>query len=122
MPYPSPLGFILQIDFPMAQPTGREQTHLRPAVVVGAPDFLQSPAYPGLVVVPFTSRLERLASYARGMYPHYARGMGGLTRDSAALVDQVRFVDAVRIQGNLGRLTEQEYEPIRLALAAILPR
>lgn len=119
MSYPRPIGGVLIVEFPEASSSGREQTGLRPAVVVGNPFFVASPVYPGLILVPFTTRLGKLQGHSPDLYPQYSVGAGGLTKPSAALLDQARYVDESRFGNPLGRLTEQEYEPIRLGLQKI---
>lgn len=120
MSYPVPIGVVLVAEFPEASPSGREQAGERPAVVVGVPDFVGPPVYPGLILVPFTTRLDKLRGYAPGLYPQYPVGVAGLTRPSAALIDQVRYVDRARLKSFLGRMTETEFEPIRTALQRML--
>ncbi|WP_229756051.1 type II toxin-antitoxin system PemK/MazF family toxin, partial [Deinococcus soli (ex Cha et al. 2016)] len=67
-------------------------------------------------LVPFTSQVEKFRDLSEALYSMYASGSGGLTRDSIALIDQVRYVDQARITGRLGRFTETEYEPVRRAI------
>ena len=121
MSYPVPVGVVIVAVFPEASPSGREQIGERPAVVVGMPDFVGPPIYPGLILVPFTTRLDKLSGHPPQLYPGYPAGVAGLTRPSAALVDQLRYVDAARLRGVLGRMTAAEYEPIRNALRIMLP-
>lgn len=120
MSYPVPIGVVLIAEFPEASPNGREQAGERPAVVVGMPDFVGTPVYPGLILVPFTTRLDKLTGYPPQLYPQYQPGVAGLTRPSAALVDQVRYVDQARLRTTLGRMTEAEFDPIRTALQTML--
>ena len=120
MSYPVPVGVVLIAQFPEASSSGREQIGEHPAVVVGVPEFVGPPVYPGLILVPFTTRLDRLGNAAPALYPRYPVGVAGLTRPSAALIDQVRYVDRARLRNALGRLTEAEFEPIRAALQAML--
>jgi len=84
------------------------------------PDFVGPPVYPGLILVPFTTRLDRLRGHTPGLYPQYPVGIAGLARPSAALIDQVRYVDQARLRNVLGRMTEDEFEPIRTALHRML--
>ncbi|MFC6662419.1 type II toxin-antitoxin system PemK/MazF family toxin [Deinococcus multiflagellatus] len=72
------------------------------------------PAFPACSSCP--SRPASSTSPGAALYPLYQRGCGGLTRDSVALTDQLRYVDQARITGRLGRLTEAEFEPVRQAL------
>lgn len=88
-------------------------------MIVAVPDFVDPPRFPGLVVVPFTSRIEQYRGLSEDLYPMYPSGSGGLTADSIALVDQVRYVDRARITGRLDRLTEVEFDPIRRVLKRI---
>ena len=116
MTYPAPLGVVLEVDFAAQHPSGNEQSGFRPAIIVAVPDFLAPPRFPGLMVVPFTSQVEKFRDLSEALYSMYASGSGGLTRDSIALIDQVRYVDQARITGRVGRFTETEYEPVRRAI------
>ncbi|MFN4252554.1 type II toxin-antitoxin system PemK/MazF family toxin [Deinococcus sp.] len=101
---------MLEVDFAAQHPSGNEQSGFRPAIIVAVPDFLAPPRFPGLMVVPFTSQVEKFRDLSEALYSMYASGSGGLTRDSIALIDQVRYVDQARITGRLGRFTETEYQ------------
>lgn len=116
----APQGTILKVDFAQARPQGHEQEGIRPAVLVGVPDWLGKPLYAGLIVVPFSSRDEKLAGQDEHLYPMYLAGSGGLTVDSFALIDQVRFVDGRRILTKLGELSDAEYAPIERGLRTIM--
>lgn len=110
------IGDVLRVQFPAQRPPGHEQVGTRPAVVVGIPDLAGRPRFPALVVVPFTTSAGDYSQEAPGLYPLYRAGMGGLTVDSVALVDNVRVLGVSRILDRLGSLTPQEYEPIKQAL------
>ena len=103
--------------FPESKPAGREQAGDRPAIVVGVPDFIEAPRYPGLILVPLTSQVQHYLGRSSVLYPRFPTRVGGLTRDSVALTDQVRFLDHRRLTGYLGHLTREEYAPVQRALA-----
>jgi mRNA interferase MazF len=114
------VGDVLKVQFPAARPPGHEQVGNRPAVVVGIPDRLGVPRFPGLVVVPFTTNEGDYAADSPALYPVFQAGTGGLTADSVALTDQVRAVSVSRIFSRLGTLTPEQYAPVRAALRGML--
>ncbi|SEJ70331.1 mRNA interferase MazF [Deinococcus reticulitermitis] len=114
------IGDVLKIQFPAARPPGHEQVGTRPAVVVGIPDRLGSPRFPGLIVVPLTTSAGDYVADAPALYPMFPAGTGGLTADSVALTDQVRAVSVSRILSRLGTLTPGEYAPVQEALRGML--
>lgn len=113
------IGDVLRVQFPAQRPPGHEQIGTRPAVVVGIPDRVGAPRFPSLMVVPFTTHEGDYASGAPGLYPVFRAGTGGLTADSVALVDHLRSLGVSRILSRLGRLTPDEYAPVRAALRGV---
>ena len=112
-------GDVIRVAIPRHVPPGPEQEGTRPVVVVGRPDSVGIPRFPLVVVVPLTSQYGSWADRSPHLYPHLAGGTAGLPNDSVALLDQVRSVDADRIQGYLGTLTRAEYAPFRTGLQQI---
>ena len=51
---PLQLGDVIMVDLP-SYSRGREQTGIRPAIVVGLPTLWGKPRYPMLVIVPMTT-------------------------------------------------------------------
>lgn len=114
-------GDIIAALFPEHRPGGREQEGYRPAVVVALPEALGTMRFPLLVVVPLTSdKKQAWASRAPRLYPRLAPGAGGLRRASVVLLDQARSIGVERMYRHLGRLSEEEYEPVRTALQRML--
>ena len=110
------IGDILKVQFPAARPPGHEQIGTRPAIVVGMPDRLGPPRFPGLIVVPLTTQSGADVNAAPALYPVFKAGQGGLTAHSMALLDNVRALGVPHILGRLGSLSEQEYAPVAAAL------
>ncbi len=102
-----------------ARPPGTEQSGIRPVVVVALPDRVGVPCYPMIVTAPMTTRLGAWTRSAPALYPVLEVGMGGLTQPSAVMLDHVRGVDAVRVVRPLGRLSGEEYAPIRSGLERV---
>ena len=114
------LGDVLKVQFPVQRPPGHEQVGTRPAVVVGIPELVGRPRFPGLIVVPFTSQLGGYSAASPALYPVLLAGQGGLTVDSVALTDHVRAVGVSRILERLGTLAPGAYAPIQAALSGML--
>jgi len=110
---------VLSVNFPVTAPQGNEQIGNRPAVVVGVPNFVAQRRFRGLIVVPFTSQVQQFNGQDQTLYPLYLSGTAGLTADSIAIIDQVRYVDQGRIVSQLGRMTATEFQTIRSVLASM---
>ena len=110
------IGDVLLVRLPQLVPPGVEQMGTRPAVVAGLPQRLGPQRFPLWVVVPMTTRISGWTLQAPRLYPVYPEGVGGLVSDSVALTDQLRGVDAARVVRFLGKLTPEEYAPIRAGL------
>lgn len=90
-------GDVLLITFPVHVPGGHEQEGQRPAVVVAVPP---SPLrFPVVIVAPLTSQAGPWADQNPALYPGLPLGSGGLTRNSIALLDQIRAVDVHLLAG-----------------------
>ncbi|MGA9351807.1 MAG: type II toxin-antitoxin system PemK/MazF family toxin [Anaerolineae bacterium] len=94
---------------------GTEQAGIRPAVVVQVdPANVVSPH---TIIVPFTTRIRR------ALLPSHAlvsAGVGGLSKDSVVLCEQIRVIDKRRIIRVLGHLDDPHLEEIGKALGTIL--
>jgi len=108
------VGEILWARLPLRLPPGHEQIGHRPVIVVGLPETIQPIPYHVLIVVPLTR-----TRFRGPLFPLIPAGTGGLPADSTALVYQVSALDARRIEGRLGRLSEEELRPIRDGLKLI---
>lgn len=111
-------GDVLSVVFPTHLPPGHEQEGPRPVVVVGVPTGPLR--YPVILVVPLTSQTGAWASKNPALYPKLPIGAGGLTLPSTVLLDQLRAIDARRVQRFLGSLSFEEYLPIGRGLSAAL--
>ena len=110
----------MSATFPVQRPGGHEQQGYRPAVVVGLPDVLGPPRFPMVLLAPFTR--DHGQAWARinpALYPPFPAGAASLPEDSVCLIDQARALDASRLAGRRGTLTEAEYAPIGAGLARI---
>lgn len=111
---------IVSAVFPDHSPGGHEQQGRRPAVVVGTPDALGPVRFSMVVLVPLTrDRGQDWALANPDLYPRLPAGAGNLPEDSVCLLDQVRAVDAGRLKGHRGRLTEAQYRPLLNGLARL---
>lgn len=106
-------GDIVTVNFPGANPQGREQEGLRPGIIVGFPNRLGKPRFDLIIVVPLTTdNGQAWALTSPDLYPRLAAGVARLKLPSIALLDQIRAIDANRMIGYLGSLTPEQYEPI----------
>lgn len=78
--------------------------------------MLQEIRYPVFFVVPLT----RKSLDPGPLYIRLQAGMGGLPMASTVLLDQLLTIDARRVKGSLGRLTQDQYSPISKGLLAVL--
>lgn len=109
------VGEILWARLPYRVPPGHEQIGHRPVILVGLPETIQPIPYRVLIVVPLTrTKLQG------PLFPLIPAGSGGLPADSTALIYQVGALDARRIEGRLGKLSEEELRPIRDGLKLML--
>jgi mRNA interferase MazF len=69
-----------------------------------------------LVVLPMTTATGRWIDRNPNLYYRLNAGTAGLSRDSTVLVDQIRSIDITRISGYIGSLTNEQYQPIEMAL------
>lgn len=113
------VGTVIKAALPPQQ--GIEQHGNRPAIVMAMPHVPGPSRFPLLVVVPFTSdKAYTWANANPALYPIVPAGVGGLTADSVALLDQVRAVDPMRVTAILGTLDAAQMQPIRDGLRALL--
>lgn len=86
---------------------GHEQRGQRPCVVVSDPEVVEDQRYPLIGIVPVTG-----ASGSGALYPMLSPGASGLTKQSFALVDQVRSVDKRRVRRVFGTVSREELRRI----------
>ncbi len=115
------IGDVVSALFPVHRPGGHEQEGYRPAVVVGLPERVGTPRYGVLILSPMTTdRRQGWAERSPALYPRYAAGTAGLRSPSLCLLDQTRTLDVGRVSRYRGRLSEDQYRPVRDGLRRIL--
>lgn len=106
-------GAIVLVDL---DPTrGHEQRGQRPCVVVSDPEVATDQRFPLVCVVPVTGTAGEGA-----LYPLLRPSKSGLTKDSWALVDQLRSVDKRRVRRVFGRITREEMSRVEEGMALFL--
>lgn len=94
---------------------GHEQRGVRPCVVVSDPDVISDQRFPLVCVVPVTG------TPGEGLlYPALAPGRSGISKNSFALIDQLRSIDKRRIRRAFGEVAAEEIAAIDEGLAAFL--
>lgn len=94
---------------------GHEQRGQRPCILVSDPEVAADQRFPLVCVVPVTGTAGEGA-----LYPALMPGRSGLTKDSWALVDQLRSVDKRRVRRVFGRISGEEMNRIDEGLALFL--
>jgi mRNA interferase MazF len=106
-------GSVVVVDL---DPTvGREQRGVRPAIVVSDPEVSSDQRYPMLCIVPVTATRGEGA-----LYPKLLPGRSGLTKESYALVDQLRAIHKLRIRQVYGSIQARELAAIDRGLYLFL--
>ena len=116
MPSAPEAGEVLLLRLPIHTPPGREQQGLRPVLVVAEPRRAGKTRFEMVFSAPLTSQYKAWIKVDPGLYPLLKRGVGGLTHDSAVLLEHARGVDAARVVRRLGKLTPEQYAPVRQLL------
>ena len=101
-------GDVILVTFPHSVPYGHEQEGKRPAIVVGLPQRLGTPRFPMFLVVPLTTYIGEWTTKNPELYPLIRAGVAGLSRDSVALLDQLRGIDQSRIDRYIGNLNRDD--------------
>lgn len=112
------VGEVLLARLPKHLPSGHEQEGTRPVIVVGEPHRVGVSRYPQVIIVPVATQIG-IWTQSNLLYPLLRAGTGGLTRDSVAMLDHVRGMDAGRVMRRLDRLSTEEYAPIVQGLEAM---
>ena len=111
---------LVVVRFPEHVPPGHEQQGVRPAVVVGLVEHLRETRYPILFLAPLTThRNQEWVARSPCLYPVVPAGAARLPSDSVVLLDQIRAVGLQRVIVYRGRLTDEEYRPIRKGIDAL---
>ena len=94
-------GSVVLLDL---DPTvGHEQRGVRLCIVVSDPEVVADQRFPLVCVVPVTG-----APGERVLYPALSPGRSGLTKQSWALIDQLRSVDKGRVVEPLSSGSRQQ--------------
>ena len=94
---------------------GREQSGIRPALVTQIDKANEKS--PHTIIIPFTTRIKE------PLLPCHVKivaGIGGLTKDSVLLCEQIRVVDRKRLVRKLGNIGEEGLQKVAAALKVIL--
>ncbi len=103
-------GDIYLAEFPEHDAQGREQQGVRPALVL-AVSFKSR--FPVILVAPMTTdRDQSWAKSAPHLYIQLTKGIGGLSTDSILLLDQTRFLDAMRVRRFIGLLEKKRFDSV----------
>jgi len=94
---------------------GTEQRGIRPVVVLQIDRA--NAVSPHTIIAPFTTKIRRALLPSHVFVP---ASVGGLSKDSVALCEQIRVIDKHRIVKVLGHLNRSYLEDISRALRAIL--
>lgn len=94
---------------------GTEQAGIRPAAILQIDRANASS--PHTIIAPFTTKIRRSLLPSHVFVP---TGVGGLSRDSVLLCEQIRVIDRRRIIKVLGRLDDSYLVEIDGALHVIL--
>ena len=95
--------------------SGREQSGVRPCIVVSDPDVISDQRFPLVCVVPVTG------TEGEGLlYPALSPGLSGLARKSFALIDHLRSIDKRRVRRVYGVLAAPEMAAIDEGLTVFL--
>jgi len=86
---------------------GHEQRGQRPCIAISDPAVNADQRFPLIAVVPVTGTAGEGA-----LYPKLSPGKSGLTKQSYALIDQLRSVDKQRIRRVFGQVTGSELDAI----------
>jgi len=94
---------------------GTEQAGIRPAIIVQT--NRANVISPHTIIAPCTSKIRRALLPSHVFVP---ANVGGLTKDSVILCEQIRVIDKSRIIKILGSLEQEYLEKLNRALSIIL--
>ncbi len=107
-------GDIILISLRNKSPEGQTYLDHRPAVVMACPKL--NLRFPVIIVVPLTTQpVPQIINYPQ-MEIKIPKNSGALTRESIALIDQLRSIDIDKVQAYLGCLDRGVYEQIRQSI------
>lgn len=94
---------------------GTEQAGVRPAVILQTDRA--NAVSPHTIIAPFTTKIRQVLLPSHVLVPV---GVGGLSRDSVVLCEQIRVIDKRRIARVLGHLDTRYLAEIEKALCTVL--
>ena len=94
---------------------GHEQRGQRPCIAISDPAVNADQRFPLIAIVPVTGTAGEGA-----LYPKLSPGKSGLTKESYALIDQVRSIDKRRIRRVFGQVKGNELNAIDQGLELFL--
>ena len=106
-------GDVFLVD--LSPVVGTEQSGIRPALIVQI-DRANKKS-PHTIIVPFTTKIREsiLPCHVK-----IATGVGGLSKDSVLLCEQIRVIDRKRLVRKLGNIGQENLKKAGLALKVIL--
>lgn len=105
-------GHVWQVDF--GPVIGREQSGFRPALIISHDSLNRSPAEL-LIVAPITGTDRGIPAHVRVSPP-----MGGLTKPSFIMVDQIRTISKQRLGRRLGVISPAAMSQVEECLRFVL--
>ena len=112
------IGAIIAINLPTRIPSGHEQEGLRPALVIGLPEYLDSPRFPTIVVIPLTTKIGDWSKDNK-LYIQIQKGEGNIRKNSLLLIDQILSVDINRINGYIGTINNKKILEVKSLLITL---
>lgn len=94
---------------------GTEQAGIRPALVIQIDRANEKS--PHTIIIPFTTRIREPVLPSHVKIP---ADVGGLTRDSVILCEQIRVIDKRRLVRKPGNIGEENLQKVAIALKVIL--
>lgn len=93
-------GDVFLLD--LSPVVGTEQSGIRPALIIQIDRANEKS--PHTIIIPFTTKIREpiLPSHVK-----IAAGIGGLTKDSVLLCEQIRVIDRKRLVRKLGNIGEE---------------
>jgi len=93
-------GDVFLLD--LSPVVGTEQSGIRPALIIQIDRANEKS--PRTIIIPFTTKIREpiLPSHVK-----IAAGIGGLTKDSVLLCEQIRVIDRKRLVRKLGNIGEE---------------
>jgi mRNA interferase MazF len=112
------VGDVVMALFPDHDPQGHEQQGMRPAVVLALPAVPLR--FPTLILAPMTTDESQAWVLANpGLYLRFPAGVGGLRAATVLMLDQVRTIDADRVDRWRGALPDADIARVAQAIAAL---